>query len=127
MIRGVFVIAFFAAASGPALASEPPEFESSAEQFVDAGACVGRLEQIVADARGGDFDAAEGPYEVAAADMRAHTVRAESLGHRISEYRCAGAALASRSWVERMDHRADGAYSIESLASAQWLDQGSRE
>ena len=71
---------------------------------------------LLADARGGDFDAVEGPYTIAPADVRAHMVRAEGLGHRISEFRCAGAQLSSRSWVERMDHRADGAFSIEAAS-----------
>ncbi len=125
MIRTLLALPLLAAAS--VAAAEPPEFEGAAERFANAGACLGHLEQVVADARAGDFDAAEGPYTVAAADVRAHTVRSEGLGHRISEYRCAGASFSRRSWVERMDRRADGAFSIESLASAEWLEQGSRQ
>ena len=125
MIRILFALPLFAIAT--AAAADPPDFESSAERFGDAGACLGHLQHIIADARGGDFDAAEGPYTVAPTDVRAHTVRAEGLGHRISEYRCEGAQLSVRSWIERMDRRTDGAFSIESLAGAEWLEQGSRE
>jgi hypothetical protein len=124
MIRTLLALPLLAAAS--IAAAEPPEF-AGAEPFADAGACLGHLQHLVAAARGGDFDAAEGPYTVAPSDVRAHTVRSEGLGHRISEYRCAGAELSSRSWVERMDRRADGAFSIESLAGAEWLEQGSRQ
>ena len=125
MIRTLLAVSLLGAAS--AAAADPPEFQVSSERFADPAACAGRLEQILAAARGGDFDAVEGPYTIAESDVRAHTVRAEGLGHRISEYRCASAELSSRSWVERMDHRADGAFSIESLAKAEWLEQGSRQ
>ncbi len=120
MIRTLLALPVLAAAT-VALA-DPPDFEGSAERFADAGACLSHLEHVVADARSGDFDAAEGPYAVGPSDMRAHTVRAEGLGHRISEYRCLDASLSARSWVERMDRRADGAFSIDSLAGAEWLD-----
>ena len=126
MIRALLALPLLAASAAVA-ASEPPEFEISPEAFADAGACLGHLQRLIADARGGDFDAVEGPYTLGAADVRAHMVRAEGLGHRISEFRCAGAQLSSRSWIERMDHRADGAFSIEALAGAQWLEQGSRQ
>lgn len=125
MVRTLLALPLLAAAS--VAAAEPPEFEGASERFANAGACLGHLQHIVANARGGDFDAAEGPYAIAPSDVRAHTVRSEGLGHRISEYRCAGAELSSRSWVERMDRRADGAFSIESLARAEWLEQGSRQ
>ena len=127
MIRTLCALPLLVVATAAAVASEPPEFENSSEPFGDAVACSGHLAEIVALARGGDFDGAEGPYEIGPDDMRAHTIRAEGLGHRISEYRCAGAQLSSRTWVERMDRRTEGAYSIESLASAQWLEQGSRQ
>ena len=127
MVPTFLALPLLALAAATAVAAEPPEFEDSTERFADAGICLGYLRHIVAEARAGEYDAAEGPYEVAPADVRAHTVRAEGLGHRISEYRCAGAALSSRSWLERMDDRADGAFSIESLAGAEWLEQGSRQ
>jgi hypothetical protein len=114
------------ALAGAALA-DPPDFPPTAEHFSDAGACRGRLQLIVDAARSRSFDAVEGPYVVADADVRAHTVRADGFGHRIDEYRCAGADLSARSWLERLDRSADGAYSIESLATAEWLEQGSRQ
>ena len=125
MIRKLLALPLLSAAA--VAAAEPPEFEPSGTAFADPGACLGHLQHLVAGARAGDFDAVEGPYEVAAADMRAHMVRAEGLGHRISEFRCAGAEFSQRSWVERMDRRTDGDFSIESLAQAQWLEQGSRQ
>ena len=124
MIRNLLALPLLLTTS--AALADPPEFANAAERFDDAGGCLLHLRHLVAEARIAGFDAAEGPYVVATSDVRAHTVRAEGLGHRISEYRCADGALSSRSWVERMDHRADGAFSIESLAQAEWLEQGSR-
>jgi len=126
MFKALFVLPLLALA-GAALA-DPPDFPPAAEHFSDAGACRGHLQQIVdaaRGARGGNFDAVEGPYALADADVRAHTVRADGFGHRVDEYRCAGADFSARSWLERLDRSADGAYSIESLAGAQWLEQGS--
>ena len=120
MIRTLLALPLLAVAT--AAAADPPDFESSAERFVDAAGCLGFLRHVVDDARGGDFDAAEGPYEIGPSDVRVHTVRAEGLGHRINEYRCLGSELSARSWVERMDTRADGAFSIDSLARAEWLE-----
>ena len=114
-------------AAGTLATAEPPEFGAAPERFSNAADCQGHLQQVVTDARAGDFDAAEGPYPIGPADVRAHTVRAEAFGHRISEYRCEGAQLSTRSWVERMERREAGAYSIDSLAGAQWLEQGSRQ
>ena len=121
MFRTLLALPLLALAAAAA-ATEPPEFENAPERFGDAAGCLGFLVHVVADARGGDFDAAEGPYEIGPSDMRAHTIRAEGLGHRISEYRCVGAELSARTWVERMDRRTDGPYSIESLAGAEWLE-----
>ncbi len=122
MIRTLLALPLLAVAGAAAAGADPPDFVSAAERFNDAGACLGHLERVVADARGGDFDAVEGPYAIGPSDMRAHTIRAEGLGHRINEYRCVGAELSARSWVHRMDRRADGAFSIESLAGADWLE-----
>jgi len=123
MIRTLLGLTLLLSAS--AALADPPEF-ANAERFDDAGGCLLHLRHLVEEARTAGFDAAEGPYVIAAADVRAHTVRAEGLGHRISEYRCADGALSSRSWLERMDLRTEGAFSIESLAQARWLEQGSR-
>ena len=125
MLRTLFALPLLALAS--AAAADPPPFENAPEHYGDAAACKGHLEQVVAEARGADYDAAEGPYALSATDVRAHTIRADGLGHRVSEYRCEGAQLSARSWVERLDHRAEGAYSIESLAGARWLEQGGRQ
>ena len=124
MFRTLLALPLLAFAS--AAAADPPDFRSAA-RFADSGACLGHLEQVVTLARGSDFDAVEGPYAIAAEDLRAHTVRAEGLGHRIAEYRCEGAQLSERSWVERLDRSTDGPFSIESLARAVWLEQGSRQ
>ena len=124
-MRGTYLaLPLLAVAS--AAAAEPPDFQNAPEHFADASGCRSHLQQLVDVARRADFDAVEGPYALTGTDLRAHTVRAEGLGHRISEYRCEGARLSARTWLERLDHRADGAYSIESLAGAHWLDQGSR-
>ena len=71
-----------------AAAAEETPFTPSTESFADAAACKARLAVLVAQARSGSFDAAEGPYEVAAGDTRIHTVRGEGNGHRIAEHRC---------------------------------------
>ena len=120
MPRILFALPLLALAS--AAAADPPEFENAPDRFGDATECLGHLQLLVDSARGGDFDAVEGPYVLGASDVRAHMIRAEGLGHRISEYRCVDAQLSARTWVERMDERADGAFSIESLAGAQWLE-----
>ena len=125
MARILLALPLLAFAS--AAVADPPEFENAPDRFGDAGECLGHLQSLVDAARGGDFDAVEGPYALSADDVRAHMIRAEGLGHRVSEYRCEGAQLSARSWVERMDHRADGAFSIESLAGAEWLEQGSSQ
>ena len=121
MSRILFALPLLALAS--AASADPPEFENAPERFIDARECQGHLQQIVDTARGGDFDVVEGPYALSPSDVRAHMIRADGLGHRVSEYRCEDAQLSARTWIERMDHRADGAFSIESLASAQWLEQ----
>lgn len=124
MIRILLALPLLAAAAGSG--HEPPEFEASSERFADAGACRGHLQRLVADARGARFDAAEGPYDFAAGDVRAHTVRAEGGGHRISEYRCAEALLSARTWTRSMAGEEE--FTVESVArSAPWLKNGGRE
>lgn len=60
-------------------------FEAAGERFADAAQCKAFLATRADTARGGGFDAVEGPYPVAAGDVRIHTVRAEGRGHRIEE------------------------------------------
>lgn len=100
---------------------EPAPFVPSAERFADAAACGARLLALVREARGQDYAAVEGPYAIAEGDIRIHMVRAEEGGHRITEQRCLGPALASRSWRHAMEE-ADEPFTIESAArKAEWL------
>ena len=126
------LIALFlaAAAPPPAEAPEPPEFQRASERFGDSASCRAHLGRLVGDARASGFDAAEGPYEFAAAEVRAHTVRAEGHGHVIAEYRCAGAELGERSWTRSMAGRteAEEEFTVESVARrAGWLKHEGRE
>ena len=106
-----------------ALASAEAPFEPSAESFADAAACKARLASLASDARGGGFDAVEGPYEIAAGDVRVHFVRAEGPGHRISEHRCLAGKLSGRSWTHAMAGAAPE-FTIDSVArTAPWLQK----
>ena len=112
-----------------AAAAEPelPDFEPAAERFADAAGCRAHLGRLVAAARADGFDAAEGPYDLAAGDVRAHTVKAEGSGHRISEYRCAAERLGTRSWTRSMA-AAEEEFTVESVARrAGWLKNGRRQ
>jgi hypothetical protein len=96
-------------------------FEDARQSFADAAACKAFLATRVGEARGQDYDAVEGPYEIAAGDVRIHTVRAEGKGHRIDEQRCLGAALSGRSWRHSLEEE-DDSFTVESVArSAAWL------
>jgi len=110
-------LASVAAASG-----EVP-FEPSRETFPDAAACRARLSVIVADARANGPAAAEGPYDIAPGDVRAHAVVVSGSGHRITEHRCLGDGLSSRTWRHSMDQaEAEAPETIESMAAkAEWL------
>lgn len=117
-----------AAAAGAAADGETP-FEPSARTFADAGQCKAFLAARAAGARRRDFDAVEGPYQLAAGDVRIHTVRAEGRGHRIDEQRCLGASLSGRSWRHSLeeDGLEEPRFTAESAArSAPWLKKGSR-
>jgi hypothetical protein len=104
-----------------AAAAEETPFTPSTESFADAAACKARLAVLVAQARSGSFDAAEGPYEVAAGDTRIHTVRGEGNGHRIAEHRCLAEKLSNRSWTHSLA-KAEGEWTVESAArNAPWL------
>ena len=110
-----------------AAAPEPPDFTPAADRFEDAGACRAHLGALVRAARGGGFDAAEGPYEVVPGDTRAHTVRAEGAGHRIAEYRCLEAQLGERSWSRSMA-TTEEEFTVESVARrGGWLKQVGRQ
>ena len=109
-------------------AAEPDEtpFEPSRDLFADAAACKAHLAGLAEDARGGDYDAVEGPYAIAGVDVRIHMVKAEGSGHRIAEHRCLAEKLSARSWSHSMV--ADQAeFTVESAArAAPWLKKGSK-
>jgi hypothetical protein len=108
----------------PALAApgEAP-FVPSGQVFASAAACRAELVELVAEARRGDHAAVEGPYEVATGDVRAHLVRISGSGHRITEHRCAGEKLSTRTWRHSMDGaEEETAQTIDSMAAkAEWL------
>ncbi len=109
--------------SAPAAAAEEVPFEPSTRSFADAAACRAHLGTLVAVARAGGHAAAEGPYAVAAGDVRVHTVSTAGSGHRITEHRCIGERLSTRSWRHSMDDaEAEAPETIESMAArAEWL------
>jgi hypothetical protein len=96
-------------------------FEPSAEHFADAAACRARLAELSDEARRQNYDAVEGPYAIAAGDVRIHTVRAEGRGHRIAEHRCLIAVLGERSWTHSLEAE-QAEFTVESVArTAEWL------
>ena len=96
-------------------------FEPSGERFADAAACKARLAELSDEARRQDYDAVEGPYAIAAGDVRIHTVRAEGRGHRIAEHRCLAAELGARSWSHSLEPE-EVEFTVESVArTAEWL------
>ena len=108
-------------------AAEETPFEAGAERFADAAACKAHLGGLAADARGGGYEAVEGPYEIAAGDVRIHMVRVEGNGHRIAEHRCLADKLSARSWSHSMEAEEE-AFTVESVArSAPWLKKGGSE
>ena len=122
MIRSLPALALLLAAA-PASAEETP-FEPSDATFADAAACAARLAELAREARNAGYEAVEGPYEVAAGDVRIHIVAIEGRGHRISEHRCAGADLAGRSWRHSMEED-EPEFTVESVVrSAEWLKKG---
>lgn len=126
MIAGP-VIGFILLVGAAAADLETP-FEAAPQSFADAAACKAFLAARAGEARGQGFDAVEGPYELAAGDVRIHTVRAEGRGHRIDEQRCLGAALSGRSWSHSLEEEEEP-FTVESAArSAAWLkkDPGGR-
>jgi hypothetical protein len=114
-------------AAAPHVDPELPDFEASAERFADAAGCRAHIAGLIANARRGGFDAAEGPYEMEAGDVRAHSVRSEGGGHRIAEYRCDGERLGTRSWTHVLGPPEEE-FTVESVARrAEWLKQGGRQ
>ena len=106
-----------------AAAREAP-FEDSAERFADAAACTAHIAGLADAARADGYDAVEGPYEVAAGDVRVHMVRAEGAGHRIDEHRCLAEKLSGRSWTHAME-ATEEPFTVESAArNAEWLKKG---
>ena len=93
-------VAILFAASATAAGDGELPFEP-VQSYADAGACRARLVADVAEARGAAV-ATEGPYEVAAGDLRMHRVDVSEHGHRITEERCQLAALSRRSWLHEM-------------------------
>ena len=115
------LIGFLGAA--PLAASDEVPFEPSASVFVDASSCKAHLVGSVAEARKAAHIAAEGPYEIAVGDVRAHVVQAAGSGHRITEHRCLAEKLSSRSWRHSMGAgEPEEPETIESMAAkAEWL------
>jgi hypothetical protein len=107
-------------------AAEETPFEDSKRTFSDAAACKAFLAGEVAQARGGSFDAVEGPYLIAAGDVRMHTVQAVGVGHRIHEQRCLAEKLSGRSWTHAMVVEEEE-FTVESVArNAPWLKKDGR-
>lgn len=102
------------------VADEVP-FTNAPEHFADAAACRAHLDNLVAESAG--YEIVRGPYALADGDVRIHMVKIEGSGHRIWEYRCLGAELASREWRRSMEAE-DEEFTAESVArSAEWLKQ----
>ena len=121
MIRALLPLLLLAAA-----ADEVP-FEPSAETFPGAAACRAHLESLAGAARAEAYYAVEGPYELAAGDVRIHIVRTEGAGHRITEHRCLAEKLSGRSWVHAMAD-AEPEFTVDSVArSAPWLNKDGPE
>ena len=128
MIRALALLTPFLLAAGVPPHDEPliPEFAAAAERFADAAGCRAHMAGLVAAARTRGFDAAEGPYDFAAGDVRAHTVRAEGSGHRIAEYRCLAERLAARSWTHAMA-AAEEDFTVESAARRLFENGGRKQ
>ena len=125
MVRALFMVPLLVAVA--AIASEPPGFEAQPDLFADDAACRAHLGRLVAAARAQSADAAEGPYQFEGEDHRAHIVRREGIGHRISEYRCESERLSGRNWRRSMEGEA-GEFTVESaVRDADWLKKSGPE
>jgi hypothetical protein len=120
-MRLLLVPLLFSAA--PLYAAEEVPFEPSARIFTDAAGCKAHLVAALADARRAAHVAVEGPYDMAAGDVRAHVVLVAGSGHRITEHRCLAEKLSSRTWRHSMDGaEAEEPETIETMAAkAEWL------
>ncbi|HEX8642556.1 MAG TPA: hypothetical protein VF702_01430 [Allosphingosinicella sp.] len=126
MARAFLLLAPLLAAAAPHVEPDLPDFEVQ-RRFADAAGCRTHIAGIVAAARRGGFDAAEGPYDFAAGDVRAHTVFAAGSGHRIAEYRCLADRFSARSWTHAI-MPAEEEFTVESVARrAPWLQHGGRQ
>lgn len=119
----IFLAPLLLLCASAASASDEVPFEPSKERFADAPACKARLAGLIAEARAHAHVAAEGPYELTPGDVRAHSVAVSGSGHSITEHRCLGEALSSRTWRHSMDGSAsDEPDTIDSMAAkAEWL------
>ncbi len=105
-----------------ALAEEAP-FEPGNKAFADAAGCKSHLVTLLSEAKAFSYAAAEGPYEVAAGDVRIHLVAAEGAGPRITEHRCQAEKFSSRSWTHSMAESEED-FTVEKVArSAEWMNQ----
>jgi hypothetical protein len=128
MVRALLVLAPFLLAAVPHVEPDLPDFEPVERRFADAAGCRAHIVGLVAEARRGGFDAAEGPYDFAAGDVRAHTVRPDGGGHRIAEYRCLADRFSARSWTHAMAAVEEEEFTVESVARrAPWLQHGGRQ
>lgn len=125
-MRSLPLPAAFLFLSAPLLASDEVPFEPAGETYADAAACKAHLADVVARARSERAEAAEGPYEIAAGDLRAHVVLVAGSGHRITEHRCLAEKASSRTWRHSMeDAESEESETIASMAAkAEWLKKG---
>ncbi len=123
LMRRLLLTLILSAVSAPLLASPEVPFGATRESFAGPEACRAHLVAVVADARARGDAAAEGPYQVAPSDVRAHAVIISGSGHRITEHRCLAEKLSSRTWRHSMGNaEAEEAETIESMAAkAEWL------
>ena len=126
-MRRLLLPLVLSAASAPLFASAEAPFEPSEKIFANPDACGAHLISFVAAARARRDVAAEGPYQVAPSDVRAHAVVISGSGHRITEHRCLAEKLSSRTWRHSMeDAEAEETETIDSMAAkAEWLKKPS--
>ena len=106
-----------------ALGTRETPFRPDPQTFADAAACKAHLVRLALQARDAHVDAVEGPYDLAAGDVRIHVVRADGRGHRIDEHRCLGERLSARNWRHGMEEDSPD-FSVESVArTAEWLKE----